>query len=168
MVPQRQEPVVPLMHVTLQASRPGSKLKTSFFGDGSFGAPRQRGTRFKWSVRGQLFGRPLTHCQGSGGQVRAPCSIAVHGTDDLEPRVSVALPCDPELGRGDRFCQMQELGVATEVQKHADLPQLWFLGDLEDEPAVRRMAAHDGHEDHPSEEKFPSCSVKEAGAVHVG
>ena len=79
------------------------------------------------------MGRPLTHCQGSGGQVRAPCPIAVLGTDDLEPRVAIALPRDPELGRGDGLRQMQQFGVATEVQKHAHLPGLRFLGHLEDQ-----------------------------------
>lgn len=44
---------------------------------------------------------------------------------------------------------MQQLRVAAEVEKHADLPGLRFLGHLEDEGAVSRMAAHDGHEDHP-------------------
>ena len=44
------------------------------------------------------MGRPVTHCQGSGGQVRAPCPIAVLGTDDLEPRVTIAFLHDPELG----------------------------------------------------------------------
>ena len=56
---------------------------------------------------------------------------------------------DPKLGRSDRFRQMQQLRVAAEVEKHADLPGLRFLGHLEDEGAVSRMAAHDGHEDHP-------------------
>jgi hypothetical protein len=36
MVPQRQEPVVPLMLGTPLASRPGSWLKTSVLGDGTF------------------------------------------------------------------------------------------------------------------------------------
>ena len=31
------------------------------------------------------MGRPLTHCQGSGGQVRAPCPLAVLGTDGFSP-----------------------------------------------------------------------------------
>ena len=44
------------------------------------------------------MGRPVTQCQGSGGQVRAPCPIAVLGTDDLEPRVTIAFLHDPELG----------------------------------------------------------------------
>ena len=77
-------------------------------------------------MRGQLFGRPLTHFQGSGGPVRAPCPIAVVGIDDFEPCVAIALPRNPELGRGDGLRQMKQLGVATEVQKHADLPGLGF------------------------------------------
>ena len=81
MVPQRQEPIVPLMLGTPPASRAGSWLMTSVLGDGSFGVPRFRGTRV-WSVRGPPIGRPLTHCQGSGGQVRAPCPLAVVGIDD--------------------------------------------------------------------------------------
>ena len=105
MVPQRQEPIVPLMLLTPPASRPGSWLKTSVLGDGSLGAPRHGGARL-WSVRGRPFGRPHTHCQRSGGQVRAPCPIAVVGIDDLEPRVAIALPRDPEFGRGDGFRQM--------------------------------------------------------------
>lgn len=69
-----------------------------------------------WSVRGPHTGRPLTQCQGSGGQVRAPCPLAVVGTDDIEPRVAIAFPCNPKLGRSDGFRQMQQLGVAPEVQ----------------------------------------------------
>lgn len=63
---------------------------------------------------------------------------------------------------------MQQLGVAPEVRRHADLPGLRFLGHFEDQSAVRRMTAHDRDQITPSEEKLPSCSVKEAGAVQVG
>lgn len=98
MVPQCQEPLVPLMFATPPASRPGSWLKTSVFGDGSLGAPRHRGTGL-WSVRGPPVSGPLTPIPGSGGQVRAPCAIAGLGTDDFEPRVAMTLPRDPELGR---------------------------------------------------------------------
>lgn len=43
------------------------------------------------------MGRPLTHCQGSGGQVGAPCPIAVLGADDFKPRVAITFPRDLEL-----------------------------------------------------------------------
>jgi hypothetical protein len=66
-------------------------------------------------VRDPPFGRPLTLSQGSGGEARAPCPIAVFGTDDLKPRVAIALPRDPELGRGDGLREMQQLGVAPEA-----------------------------------------------------
>ena len=85
---------------------------------------------------------------GEGGN-HSICPIVVLGTDDFQPRVAIALPCDPELGRGDRLRQMQRLGVATEIQQHADLPGLRLLGDLEYKPAVRRVAAHDGDENDP-------------------
>jgi hypothetical protein len=71
------------------------------------------------------MGRPLTHCQGSGGQVRAPCPLAVLGTDDLEPRVAITFPCDPEIGRRDGFRQMQQFGIPAEVQKHAHLVMIF-------------------------------------------
>lgn len=67
------------------------------------------------------MGRPLTHCQGSGGQVRAPCPIAFLGTDDLEPRVAITFPRDLELGRGDGLRQKLLFGVANEVQEDAQL-----------------------------------------------
>jgi hypothetical protein len=102
------------MLLTPPASRPRSWLKISVVGDGSFDAPRYLGTRL-WSVRGPPVGRPLTHSQGSGGQVRAPCPLAVVGTDDLESRVAIALSRNPELSRSDGFRQMQQVGVATEV-----------------------------------------------------
>ena len=121
MVPQRQEPVVPLMLGTAPASRAGSCLKTSALGDGSSGAPRHRGTIGR-SVRGLPVGRPLTPCQGSGGQIRAPCPIAVLGTDDFKPRVAKTFPRDPKFRRGDGLRQMQKFGVATEVQQDAHLP----------------------------------------------
>ena len=105
MVPQRQEPVVPVMLVTPPASRAGSLLKTSVLGDGSFGAPRHCGARLGL-VRGPPVGWPLTHSQGSGGQVRAPCPIAVLGVDDFQLRIAIAFPRNPELGRGDGFRQM--------------------------------------------------------------
>lgn len=70
-------------------------------------------------VRGPPFGRPVTPCQGSSGQVRAPCSIAALGAHDFEPRIAITFPCDPELGRGDGFRQMQQLGAAAEILKHA-------------------------------------------------
>lgn len=60
MVPERQEPIVPLMFGTPLASRADSWLITSVCGDGSFGAPQYCGTKFKWSVRGPVVGRPLT------------------------------------------------------------------------------------------------------------
>ena len=82
------------------------------------------------------MGRPLTHCQGSGGQVRAPCPIAVLSADNLEPRIAIALPRNPELSRSEGFRQMQQLGVAAEVEEHTHLPWLWFLGRLEDKPTV--------------------------------
>ena len=100
MVPKRQEPIVPLMLGTPPASRAGSWLMASGLRDGPFGAPRFRGTRV-WSVRGPPMDRPLTHCQGSGGQVRAPCPVAVLGTDDFETGIAITLPRDPELGRRD-------------------------------------------------------------------
>ncbi|KAF0137553.1 MAG: hypothetical protein FD152_378 [Xanthobacteraceae bacterium] len=121
MVPQRQEPIVPLMLGTPPASRAGSWFKTSVFGDGSFRAPRHRGMRFKWSMRGQLFGRPLTHFQGSGGQVRAPCSLAVIGTDEFKTGIAITFPRDAEISRSDELSQMQQFGVAAEVQEHAQL-----------------------------------------------
>ena len=102
MAPQRQEPVVPLMLDTPPASRPRLWLNTSVFGDGSIGASLYRETRL-WLVRGPPIGRPLTHCQGSGGQVRAPCHIAVLGADDFETGVTISLPSDPQLGRSDGF-----------------------------------------------------------------
>ena len=83
-------------------------------------------------MRGPLCGRPLTHCQGSGGEVRAPCPIAVFRTDDFQPRVAIALPRDPELGCGDGLREMQKFGVSTEVQEHAHLPGLRFFGNLKD------------------------------------
>ena len=78
-------------------------------------APRGIAGRGSWSVRSPPFGRPLTHCQGSGGQVRAPCPIAVLGTDDFQPRVAITFACDPQFGRSDGLRQIQQLGVATEV-----------------------------------------------------
>src|SRR5690606_37948624 len=123
MVPQRQEPVVPLMLGAPPSSRAGSWLMISALVDGSLGVLRYRGTR-AWSVRGPPMGRPLKHSRGSGGQVRAPCPFAVIGTDNFEPCVAIPLPRVPELGRGDRFRQMQQLGTATEVEEHADLPRL--------------------------------------------
>lgn len=36
--------------------------------------------------------RPLTHCQGAGGEVRAPCPIAVFDTDNLKPAGSLNQP----------------------------------------------------------------------------
>ena len=78
---------------------------------------------------------------GSGGQVRAPCPFAVFIADNFKPCVAVSFFSDPELGCGDRGSQMQQLGVATEVEEHAHLPGLRFFGHLEDEGAVSRMAA---------------------------
>ena len=75
--------------------------------------------------------------------------IAILGTDGLDPRIAIALPRDPELGRGNGFRQMQQLGVATEVQKNTYLSSFGFLSHLEDQPTVSRMAAHDGDKDDP-------------------
>ena len=95
------------------------------------------------------LGRAPRFQLGSGGQVRAPCPFALFIADDFEPRVAIALPRDPELGRGDGLRQMQQFRIPAEVQKHADLPGLRLLGHLEDKGAVSGMAAHDGDEDHP-------------------
>ncbi len=106
-------------------------------------------------MRGPPFGRPLTHRQGSGGQVRAPCPIAVFSTDDFKSRVAIALSRNPKLRRGDGLRQMRQLGVAAEVEEYAHLPSLRFLGHFEDQSAVRRMAAHDRDEDHPVRGEVP-------------
>ena len=129
MVPQRQEPVVRMMLGTPPASRASSWLKASVFRDGSYGPPRHRGARFMWSVRGPPVGRPLTISQGSGGQVRAPCPIAVLGTDDLEPRVAIALSGDPEFSGHLTGREMEELGRASEVEEHLHLPRQAPLGE---------------------------------------
>ncbi len=63
---------------------------------------------------------------------------------------------------------MQQLGVAPAVQKHAHLPgfgssatsKIRRLSTEWLRMMVTRMT--------PSEEKLPSCRVKEAGAVQVG
>ena len=73
---------------------------------------------------------------GSGGQVRAPCPFALFIADDFESRVAVSFLSDPELSRSDGLCQMQQFGVAAEVEKCAHLPGLRFLSHLEDEGAV--------------------------------
>lgn len=67
------------------------------------------------------MGTTLTHSQSSGGQVRTPCPFAVLSTDDLESRIAISLPPDPELGRGEEFREMQQLGIPAEVQEHANL-----------------------------------------------
>jgi hypothetical protein len=66
------------------------------------------------------------------------------------------------------FRQMQQLGVATEVQKHANLPRLGLLDHLEDQRLSAEWLRMMVTRMTPSEEKLPSCSVKDAGAVQVG
>ncbi|CAM5548942.1 hypothetical protein FALB51S_00167 [Frigidibacter albus] len=138
-----------MMLGTPPASRPRSWLKTSVLGGWILwcaAASRDEVHVVDERPAGEQAPHALPEL---GGQVRAPCPIAVVGIDDLEPRLAIALPRDPEFGRSDGLRQMKQLGVATEVQKHADLPQLRFLGHLEDQPAICRVAAHDGDEDHP-------------------
>ena len=72
----------------------------------------------------------------SSGDTRLPCPIVVLSSDDLEPRVAIALLGNPKLCRCGGRRQMQKLGVATEIQQHADLPGLRFLGHLEDQTAI--------------------------------
>ena len=88
-------------------------------------------------------------CGDSSGDVGLPCPFADIFTDHLEPRVAIALLGDPKLRRANRLSQVQQFHVAAKVQKHPDLPGLRLLGHLEDQKAVGRVAAHDGHKDHP-------------------
>ena len=100
-------------------------------------------------VEKPALGRAPRFQLGSGGQVRAPCPFALFIADDFKTRVAVSFLGDPKLGGGDGGGQIQQLGVASEVQEHAHLAGFRFLDHLEDEGAVSRMAAHDRHEDHP-------------------
>lgn len=79
----------------------------------------------------------------------------------------------PALGRTPRLQAAKSapptlsLVSSPTISSHALLPGLRLLRYVEGEGAVSGMAAHDGDEDHPSEEKLPSCSVNDAGAVQV-
>lgn len=52
-------------------------------------------------VERPALGRAPRFQLGSGGQVRAPCPTTALGADDLEPCIAIALPRDPNLGRGE-------------------------------------------------------------------
>lgn len=111
--------------------------------------------------------RPST-CWASRREFCLPCPFGNILTDDFETGITIPLPRDPELGSGDRLRQMQQLGVATKIQKHAHLPGLRFFGHFEDQPAVRRMDAHDdGNEDHPVRRKV-ALMQSEGGRCRLG
>ena len=98
-------------------------------------APRDFGDKVVMVERPAL-GRAPRFQLGSGGQVRAPCPFVLFIADDFEPRIAVSFLGDPKFGRSDGLRQMQQLGVAAEVEKHAHLPGIRILGHLEDEGAV--------------------------------
>ena len=106
-------------------------------------------------MRGPRAEGPYGLWKGSGGDTRLPWPIVVLSSDDLEPRVAIALLGNPKLGRRDGRRQVQKLGAAAEIQKHADLPHLWLLDHLKAELAVGRVAAHDRDEDDPLRREVP-------------
>ena len=114
------------------------------------------------------LGRAPRFQLGSGGQVRAPCPFALFIADDFKPRVAVSFLGDPKLGRSDGLRQMQQLGVATKVQKHAHLLMLRFLSELEDEVLSEEWLRMMVTRMTTSEAKLPSCRVNGAGAVQDG
>jgi hypothetical protein len=114
------------------------------------------------------LGRAPRFQLGSGGQVRAPCPFAIFIADDFEPRIAVSFLGDPKLCRSDGLRQMQQLVLPPKSRSTRTCPGFGSSATSKTRALSAEWLRMMVTRITPSEEKLPSCSVNDAGAVQVG